>query len=111
MQCYLFLTQSKVYDRENQSLLKDVMKRRKEIYNKSKRSTLNENGKFNYTIHYQDEKTESGNQTILDVSNNKDREIKINNTASNRSTPGPTTSQIKKLPNSTGGEDFYKLLN
>lgn len=47
MQCYLFLTQSKVYDRENQSLLKDVMKRRKEIYNKSKRSTLNENGKFN----------------------------------------------------------------
>lgn len=45
-----------------------------------------------------DEKTETVNQSALDVSN---RDINKTNNASNRSTPlpGPTSTQIKKLTN------------
>lgn len=56
-----------------------------------------------------DEKTETVNQSALDVSN---RDINKTNNASNRSTPlpGPTSTQIKKLTN-RNVDDFQLMMN
>lgn len=47
-----------------------------------------------------------------DSKDKEHREIKITSGSSNRGTPGPTSAQIKKLPNTgLAVEDFYTMMN